>query len=390
VPSLLDLTVSTLDESLRSVKRGLTDAYSSYVTPAGKQLNAFVGDNFLFPLSEFYARLKQFLELKIREEASQATPFGATGANLDRFLEFKKVAIPSALTAQVTIEVTGDDAVLPSGSAGATIAGQRYSTDAVLIFPPGGATYEINATAEAVGTDSNMALGEILELDPVAGVSTAAPVVAILQVGADPADEDAKSRLLEAAFAGDAGVGTSGWYISQTLGLDGAFGDVFVLPAGYGVGSIVLYPLLALSAAEQQASPWLLKPCAVAQADAVTTVWADPTRRLVNDRVYGAVLATPAIDLEFTITPDTADTQAAVYEALRTRFADDYSASGYIISNSELIGAATTAKGVSSAILNDVLPGAGADADNVPVTGSNANIYALQGESLIVGVVTFS
>jgi hypothetical protein len=379
---LLDLALETLQEALNGAKSALTDAYAEVQTAAGKALNASYRDNLLFPLSEFYGRLRMFFQGQIVVAASEATPMGATGANLDRWLELKGAVVPAAQLAQVEIDVTGgNSAVLPAGWDVANINGDRYSTDAPLAFPAGSATLTVSMTAEIVGSLANVGVGDVVTLEPFADVVSAATVSAVLVAGADPADEDAKGELLDASFAGDAGSGAEGWYVLALKQRDGAIGDVLSVPAGFGPGSLVLYPLLALTADELATTPWLLKLPSSGQAGAWETAIRE--RRTVNDRIYVEVLATPEIDIDATITPDNASTQAAATEALRLRFAQSYSAGGYSIANSEILGAITTATGIASAVLTSVTAGTGATVDNVPAPGPGATVYSLLGQALL-------
>lgn len=378
---LLDIDIVTLQDALRTAKRGLTDAYATYVTPAGKTLSAFVADNLLFPLSEYFARVAAQFDAQIVVAASEATPFGATGRNLDRWLELKKVVVPGAQFAQITIAVTGqNNAVLAAGAALATTAGARYTTDAVVNFPPGPATIQVNATAEFIGSRPNVAAGDILSLDPVTDVEPTASVVAVVQLGSDAGDENSKGELLDAAFAGDGGAGTDAWYQLKLRELDGAIGSVLSVPAGFGVGSLVLYPLLALTANEATTAPWTLKVPTAGQAAAWET--AIRSKRLSNHRIYVELLSVVKIDIEVAITPNSLDAQAAAARALQLRFAESYAAGGYTIAPSEILGAVTTAPGITSAMLIDIAPGIGADADNVPVPGPAATVYALLGQAL--------
>lgn len=382
---LLDIAITTIQDALRIAKRGLTDAYATYQTPAGKTLNAFENDNLLFAFGEYLARLIAQFEATMVVAASEATPFGATGANLDRWLALKGVSVPSEQQAQVTIDVTGqNNATLPAGSFLSSPSGARYSTDAVVNFPAPLTTISVNATAEEVGSRPNVALGDVMDLDPVTNVSVTASVGAILQVGADPADESSKGELLEASFVGDTGSGTEGWYQLLLRQLDGAIGDVLSLPAGFGVGSLVLYPLLALTASEAQTTTWLLKKPTAGQ----TSAWQTALRgkRTVNDRIYVVVLTVPVIDIVATISPNDASTQAAATEAMHRRFAESYSVSGYSIANSEILGALTTATGVFSATINNITAGTDADENNVPVPGAAADVYALPGQAIYPSV----
>lgn len=388
---LLDLPVRTLSAILTDTKKKLTDAYSSIETAAGKVLDAFFNDNLLFQRSEFYARIIQFLEALARENASQATPMGATGQPLDLWLDLKDVSVPTATTAKHTIDVTGtNNATLPAGTFCAAVSGERHSTDSVVNFGPDPSTISVDITAEGAGSNFNLKLGDDVFLEnPGANITVNAPVSVILVVGADPANDDQKSGLLRASFGGDAGAGTAGYYVAQTKQLDGAIGQVFIIEAGFGVGSVVIYPLLTLTQAQQDSEPWLVLPPSQGQVDGWETTLRDPEIRIVNHRIFVEVVATPEIDIDMTITPDTADTQAAALKALNLRFQESYATDGYTIANSEMVGAVSNAEGILSVIFGNVTAGTGADSDNVPNPGPSADVFALNGQLLLIGVLSF-
>lgn len=382
---LLDIPVITVSDALVKAKRALTDAYASVETAAGKKLDAFISDNFLFPLGEMYARLLVYLETALLVAASEATPMGATGSNRDAYLELKGVTIPGPQFAQITIAVTGgNNATLSSGWNLATVSGARYTTDAAVNFGVGPETLTVNATAESIGSRSNVAVGDSVELEPWPDVGSEATVTAIIQAGADPADDEALDRLLLAAFRGDSSSGTEGWYILELMQVDGSILRIFSVPAGFGPGSIVLYPTLVLSASDQESAPWTLSIPTQGQVDAWEVEMR--ARATVNDRVFVEVLATPVIDIDLTISPNNADTRAAVLKAMSLRFEESYSALGYSIANSEIIGAATGAVGVLSTTINNITAGTGANSDNVPVPGASADAYALLGQVLLPNV----
>lgn len=384
---LLALDLPPLSDIMTDVKRGMTAAFLGITTRSGKTLSAFVNDNLLYPLSILLARRDEFLYANARENASQATPFGATGARADQWAELLNVTIPAAASAQLTIAITGsNNASLPAGAfVAAQGTGKRYTLDAPVAFGAPQTTINANVTAENPGSDYNLAVGDATAIESLPdNIDTIAPVVAILVAGADPANEEQKSQRIQDAFGARGTFRTPSYYISVLRSLDGSIGEVFVDPAGLGAGTVVLYPLLVLTEAEQLTAPWTVNlptPGAVAGWEVSMQ---DPDRRGVNDNPLVRVIAVPWIDHTMTIVPNTAEAQGAADAALRARYAQGRGASGYSISNSELVGAVTNASGIQSVTFNDIQPsvvvGHEATIDNVPTPGPTSDVVALHGQ----------
>jgi len=387
MPALLPITIPTLSEVLTTVKRGLTAAYSGVVTRSGRTLSAFTNDNLLYPLGQILARRDLFLMGLARESATQAFPGGATGAPLQQWAELMGVIAPVPATAQLTIAVTArNNYTLPAGSFVAGIAtGKRYTTDAPLVFGAPESTIEVNVTAEAAGSDYNLSVGDDIGIDDISDdVDTIAPVTALLVAGADPVNDEQTSERVRGAFAARSGCRLAAYYIEQLRNLDAAIGEVFVDPAGLGSGTVVLYPLLVLTALEAQDAPWTINLPTQGQVDAWESALNVLTVRGVGDNVKVRIMAVPWAECTLTIVPNTADTQAAAGRALRQRVATGRGASGYSIANSELIAAISGLTSITSVTVNDIQPsvtaGHEATEDNVINPGPSADLVALHGQ----------
>jgi hypothetical protein len=108
---VLDLEIPNLATTLARVRCAMTAEYSA----AGVDLDAFEPSNLLHPLSTQIGYLEQQLYVWAREKASQATPFGATGTNLDAWLSFFGIPVPAEQTATGTVTVTGRNNAVMAG-----------------------------------------------------------------------------------------------------------------------------------------------------------------------------------------------------------------------------------------------------------------------------------
>lgn len=369
---LIDITLPTLGDTIRSVRRAFNGQYRSTLG-----LDAFRPTNALFPLSLILARIGAQVDRRGVEAASQATPFGATGKNLVAWLDVHGVAIPPAAKATGTVNVTGESATLEANtilSSGAD--GTLWETDAQVVFSSPEETLSVAITALEVGTAGNREPNDVLELSAVpAGIQTEATVVT-LTGGNDPADDASLLALLQARLAQSNTSGTGADYALKSLLTDNSLRTVYIVEAGKGAGTISMYPTNKLTSSQDS---YEVNVSSAGQISNLQTYWDDESNRKVNDRPFVLSLTLVAHTFDVTITPDNADTRAAVEDALGNRLAQDYSAKGYTVANSELSAAIGNAAGVTSHTLNDV-NGNGATADAV----------AALGELATRGVVTFS
>lgn len=397
--SLLALPIQKLSEALRSAKRALTDAYAGTLDESGKPISAFDPSRFLFILAEYLGRADATVQKMAREFATQATPFGATGANLDQWLAFKGVTVPTPQAAILTISVTASNNVsLPAGTVWSSDGGLQYTQNAALVFGVPETTQTVQVTAVAIGSLYNLSPGDdIFVQAPPDDLVDPSTVVSVDTTGRDPADDDDKAALLQAAFAADGGAGTIGWYQFQVQSLATVVTQVFVAPIGFGDGTVVMHPLIKPSDATTPAYDILAQLPTQGQVDAWESELRAPESKIVRDTPHVEILPTPGIALTFQIAPDTTDNRAAVVQAVGERFQAEWPTdvqpmAAYSIAVSELQAAAGALDSISSAIVTDVQAGAGATAENVPTPGAptpTTTVFAKYGQ-ILVGEIAFT
>lgn len=387
MPELLRISTPEFSEILTQVKRGMTAAYSGFLTRSNRVLSAFTNNNLLYPLSNIVARRDEFAYSLARDAATQAFPGGATGGPLQQWASLVKVLFPVPATTQLTIAVTGrNNFSLPAGSFIAGIGtAKRYTTDAPIAFGAPETTIEVNITAENPGSDYNLSIGDETAVESISDdVDVVAPVTALLVAGADPLSDEQTSVRVQAAFASRGACRLEAYYIEQLRNLDASIGEVFVDPAGLGSGTVAMYPLLILSSDQALNSPWSINLPSQGQVDGWEISMNDRTVRGVNDDVDVRIIAVPWAKMTMTLTPNSADTQKAAENALRSRVAEGRGASGYTIANSELVGAVSNAQGIDSVVFNDIQPSIIVDheatIDNIINPGASADIAALNGQ----------
>lgn len=405
MPELLNLPVPSLRDTKAFVKRVATDAFTGVLDATGAAVSAFDGRSILFALSEFLAHMAQRFELLLREYASQATPFGATGDNLQAWVDWLQIPLPVATRAEIEITVVrtqntvAGSETLPAGAKFSTVNGLVYETTAPGAFGPVGGPFPqsvaVPARAAAVGSAYNVVNGGPMYLAfSNADYEDPATVTDVTVIGQDPANDADLEQLIRDNFRGANGAGINAWYLAELSALSPVIGGVYIHPAGYGPGSVVLYPLLALDASTAESAPWTVNKPTTGQLDGWETALNDDTRRQTTDTVHVEELATPEIDITLQILPNNASTQADALEALNLRFLQDRPVEpapmrAGRIDNSEILGAVASLPSITSTTLIDIQPGTDADESNVPSPGADADVYYLAGQVPVVGVVAF-
>lgn len=396
-PVLLEIPIPGLSNVVLVVKRAHNDAFLGVEDSKGVQIDAFNPRHLAFQDSEFIGRLVAWVFVLAREMASQGTPFGATGANQDLWLEVKKVTVPTPQNAVLTISVTASNSVsIPAGTIWSSDAGQRYTQNIALNFVVLESTIDVDITAVDIGSIFNLSTGDSVFVQaPPNDLVEPSVVAAIVTPGQNPADEAAKLALLKAAFGGDGGVGTIGWYQFELLALDLSISQVFVEPVGNGDGTAVLYPVMVQT--DESVPDYVIVKPTQGQVDGWELVLRDPKRKVVRDLPFVEVLATPQIDLEFAILPNSAANQAAAITAVNERFQDARPTASnpmvtYSIAVSELVAAIGVLVAITSAVATDVQPGVDADLTNVPNPGgvsAGDAVVGVSGQILIGGIISF-
>jgi uncharacterized phage protein gp47/JayE len=369
---ILQIAIPTLASTMARVRRALTGEYDNQ----GVSLDAFQATNLLHPLSTQLGHLLQQMYVFAREAASQATPFGATGANLNAWLAFYKVPVPTEQTASGSVAVTGrNDATIPAGTAIIRVAdGLIYTTTSLVTFGTSESVEIVDVVAEAPGSDYNTAAGEALELALISDDIDPECISQGILGGSNPADEDSKVALMSARLAQSLTAKSEQDYRRLALESTSAVRDAFVVAAGRGPGTVAIFPTMKLPTGSES---WEVLPPTSGELAGIQDYIEE--RRGVNDRIFVEALTLRSVPLSIALTPNTAEMQATVLDALRARFAEAYDAAKYTIPNSEISGAISAANGeVSHTLLN-------VDGD-----GPDADVIAAFGELAQVGTITWS
>lgn len=370
--ALLSITIPSLSDVLTGVKRAFNAEFRQY------GLDAFQGNNLLYPLTTVIGHLVAQLWARMREFASQATPMGATGSNLDAWLSLFGVTVPGEAKAAGTVNVTGqNEAEIPEGTELTRIDGLVFVTTAAVTFGVVEETIEVGVEAQDFGAEYNTDAGTELELALVASddIDPAAVVVS-LDGGSDPADDNAKLVLLQSRVSQGQGPGTVEFYRLLALGFSSSISRVFVEQGGLGPSTVVVF---FVNRNPDGSDADVLTLPSAGEIAALQAYLEQDTVRRVNDRIIVDAPTLVEVDLEIAITPNNAEVQASIEENLRARFLEDYDTGGYTIPNSEIVGAISSADGEISHTLVDVGGG-----------GASADAVALFGEILQVGTITFS
>lgn len=368
---LIDIVIGTLAERIASVKRAFNAEFND------PDLDAFRPTNLLYPLATVVGYLLQSLRIQAREDASQATPFGATGANLDPWLDIYSVTVPTASKATGSVDVTGsNNKSVPIGTELVRADGHIFATTATINFGAPESTITVAVEALEVGASYNTAADEVLELALVDDDIDPNTVSLGIGGGSDPADDDAKKGLIKVRLSQSRIAGTAKFYEELALGFSSSYSRVFVVPAGLGPATVVVFPIETNPPGSED---WELTIPGSGEIAALQAHLEQDDVARVNDRIHVRAATLVDVDIDVAITPNTAAVQAAILDQLRSRFAESYAVGGYEIPNSEISGAISAADGEISHTLIDVGGG-----------GAAADATAIFGEILQVGAVTFS
>lgn len=379
--ALLDVEISTVATSLATARNSLATEYAELERSDGTTVSPHKDDNLLYPLGNTLGRLVHTLLLQMRETASNAAPFGATGGALDQFLEIYGVVAQPAARAQGTVAITGENVTLAAGTELIAQSGSLvFTLDSQVIFGSPAETITAAVTADEDGSAYNLTSGDLLALGTLLDdLEPTAVWGELTRAGRDPASDTEKEALLQQRLQQGNGVIPVRSYRQIAALFDSTFGQIFIVPAGSGPGTVRVYPTLRLPDATAESAPWTVLLPTQGQVDALETYLGRDDIRAPNDRMVADRLTVTPHTFDVTITPDTADTRAEVNDALGGRLLESYSASGYTIANSEIDSAIGALTSITSHTLNDVNGGGGA-----------ADITTVVGELATLGTVTFS
>ncbi|ROH88673.1 baseplate J/gp47 family protein [Stagnimonas aquatica] len=239
--------------------------------------------------------------------ASQSVPYTATGIDLEGWASIWGVTRKQPTGASGTATATGASGVLiPAGTRLQSAAGAVYSVDVDVSTVAGAAVLQL--TAVEVGSLGNQPAGAVLTwVNTPTGLASTATVDADgLAGGANlESDDGLRARLLARIQAPGHG-GNAADYLNWALEVP-AITRAWVFPLYDGPGTVRLYVANdAYTGAELAAGGDVT--AAQAYIDALKPVTADVE--------VVAPTAAP-IDLTLSITPDTAETRAAVEAALQ-------------------------------------------------------------------------
>jgi hypothetical protein len=385
VPERLNIEQPTLAEDDAESAQSFNTEFFGLERIDGTPVSAFNDDNTLFPLAKSVAFIKNTLGAKSLENASLATPFGASGGALDQFLGFYSISALPPQPAKGTVDFTGESVTVPSGTVITSQQGTLiYSTDVEINFGVTESTITVAVTATEDGADHNLSAGDLLNIGiQPSGLQPTAVWVEVTQAGRNLAGDQEKEELLRARLAQGNGTIPVTSYIQIATLFDSEFGVVFLVPAGVapgsGPGSVTLYPTDRLPDATEDSAPWTVILPSAGRVDALEAHLQQDDVRAPNDRMFAELLTlTPTTFTLSVLSPNTAASQAAVNDALGRRLLEAYAAGGYTIPNSELNAAIGSADGVESHTLSDVAGG-----------GPAADVVAVAGELATLGVITF-
>ena len=371
--ALLNLKIPRFVETLRNVKSAFNAEYQE-IDP---KLDAFKPTNLLYPVGTVIAYLMQQLYQLIRVQASEATPFGATGTNLDEWLAVYSVTIPSAERATGTVTVTGSNGrSIPAGTALIRLDGAVFVTTAPVTFGADTETVSVAVEAEEIGASANTDVGEELGLGIIDDHINPVAISEGITDGADPADEDTKKSLMKERLSQSRVAGSAADYRLITKSFSANIDRVFVETAGRGPGTVVIFPL---ARNPEGAEYWEVTSLGAGTLAALQAHFDRDDVSKTNDRVVLEALSVRLIPISIALTPNTAAVRLAVQDGLRQRFFDAYAAKGYAIPNSEISGAISATDGEISHTLV-----------NVDGQGPDADAAASFGELLQVGELTFT
>ncbi len=318
--------------------------------------------------------------------ALQSNPFTATNEFLEAWASLKGVYRLPVASATGTVRLNGTNGTtLPSGSALVRGDGKTFHTTASGTVASGTVTVPAIAdadTAGLVGAFGNTPTGSVMTLGvSVAGIQSAGVVIAAFTGGADiEADTSLRSRML-LAYQTPAHGGSASDYVQWALEVAGVT-RVWVVPHGYGAGTVVLYVMFDAAEAAYGGFPQGANGCAASETrDTAAT----GDQLAVANHIYPlqpvtalvyVVAPTPNV-VNFTIvglTTASAATKAAISAAITTVFAQQGAANGSTVPLSAIESVIAAIPGTTGFVIT------------LPV----ANISSAIGQLPVLGTVTYA
>lgn len=317
--------------------------------------------------------------------AQQSNPFTASGEFLEAWGALKGVyRLPAAQSSGLVAFTGTNGSTIPSGTPLVRGDGQGYTTTASGTIAGGTVTVPAMAnvdTAGQVGAIGNASVGSVLSLgQAIAGVNSGGVVTSPFTGGADlEVDTALRTRMLS-AYQAPAHGGAKADYVNWALAVPGVT-RVWVVPHGYGAGTVIVYPMFDTAQAARGGTPQGANGCAtgetraaVATGDQLAVANYIFPLQPVTALVY-VVAATPLV-VNFTISGivgASAATKVLIAMAITSVLVSQGTAEGSTVALSAIEGAVAAIPGTSGFVIT------------VPA----ANIAAPAGSLPTLGVVTY-
>ena len=295
--------------------------------------------------------------------AQQAVPITATGEFLEAWAAIKAKYRLAATNASGSVTFTGTNGVsIPSGTTLVRGDGQTYVTTASATIASGSATVPATGVpdpAGLVGAVQNTPLGSLMNLGTsIAGVNSSGIVSAAFTGGSDLESDTALRARMLLAYQNPSHGGDLADYESWAFDVAGVT-RVWVLPSGFGPGTVVVYPMLDVAEAGNAGFPVGTNGVATGETRA-TAATGDQlaianhilTLQPVTALVYVVAPVANVINITISgISSASSATQAAVTSALAQVIAAQATALGSTITLLSLSGAIASVPGTSGATL---------------------------------------
>jgi uncharacterized phage protein gp47/JayE len=295
--------------------------------------------------------------------AQQSNPFTATAEFLEAWGALKGVTRLPAASASGTVTFTGTNgSTIPSGTTLVRGDGRQFTTTASGTIAGGSVTVPAIAVADPgglLGAFGNTASGSLMALGvAIAGVNSRGTVAGAFTGGADiETDTSLRARMLQ-AYQNPAHGGALQDYINWALQVPGIT-RVWVVPHGFGAGTVVIYPMFDASEAAHGGFPQGTDGCATGEnrdmastGDQLAVANYVFPLQPVTALVY--VVAPIADTIDFTISGiagASAATKAAVAAAITDVFAQFGAANGCTVPLSAIEAAIAAVPGTTGFVI---------------------------------------
>jgi|SRR5215472_2322116 len=270
--------------------------------------------------------------------ARMGVPFTATDEYLEAWAALVGITRKDASPASGFAQFTGQPTVImPAGTPLVRQDGTPYATTADGTLDATG-TVVVPMTAQVSGAATNCAAGTAISISsPVPGVNSAGITTQPTTGGADQETNDELRTRMLLRYRDPPQGGAAADYIEWATEVPGCT-RAWVLPNGWGPGTVVVYPMFDDANAASGGFPQGTDGCAtaetrgpVATGDQLTVANYLWTRQPVTALVYVAAPVPHAIDVSLlTLDPNTSDMQAEITASISDMLAAVGQVSGTI------------------------------------------------------------